>query len=277
MLYAAYEAQRVALDGARAASRAAPRRSGHAAIRADRPRACPAAAGGAPGLRRQRRDAPPGSRSAIDEVTVGTPEGPPPRRPPAPRPAGRRHRGGRRPHARSARCCASARTLPTARRSRGCCWSRRCRAISPRCCATPSAPCCPTTTSTSPTGTTPATSPLADGPLRPRRICRPRHRVPAARSARARTWSPSASPASRCWPAVALMAEDDHPAQPPSMTLMAGPVDTPDQPDPGQRAGHGTAASSGSSENLISAVPGRYAGAGGGSIRASCSSPPSCR
>jgi poly-beta-hydroxyalkanoate depolymerase len=34
---------------------------------------------------------------------------------------------------------------------------RRCRAISPRCCAAPSAPCCPSTTSTSPTGTTCAT------------------------------------------------------------------------------------------------------------------------
>ena len=58
-------------------------------------------------------------------------------------------------HARSARCCTSART--STRRSRGCCSWRRCPAISPPCCATRSARCSPTTTSTSPTGTTRAT------------------------------------------------------------------------------------------------------------------------
>src|SRR5712691_7473640 len=44
-------------------------------------------------------------------------------------------------------------------RSRACSWSRRCRAISRRCCAAPCAPCCPITRSTSPIGTTCATSP----------------------------------------------------------------------------------------------------------------------
>ena len=40
----------------------------------------------------------------------------------------------------------------------GFCWSRRCPAISRRCCATPSRRCCRITTSTSPTGTIRATS-----------------------------------------------------------------------------------------------------------------------
>ncbi len=38
--------------------------------------------------------------------------------------------------------------------------------------------------------------------------------------------------------AVAVMAQDDNPAQPRSMTLMAGPIDTRVQPDQGQRARH---------------------------------------
>ena len=56
---------------------------------------------------------------------------------------------------RSARCCISQGRRD--RRSRACCSWRRCRATSPRCCATRCARCCPTTTSTSPTGTTRAT------------------------------------------------------------------------------------------------------------------------
>ena len=44
-----------------------------------------------------------------------------------------------------------------------CCWWRRCRAISRRCCAAPCGPCCPSTTSTSPIGTTPATCRCAEG------------------------------------------------------------------------------------------------------------------
>ena len=47
--------------------------------------------------------------------------------------------------------------------------------------------------------------------------------------------------------AVALMAEDDHPATPRSLTLMAGPDRLPHQPDRGQRARDRRSRSSGSS------------------------------
>ena len=68
----------------------------------------------------------------------------------------RRPRGGRPAHAVRRRCCGSRRTRT--RCNRACCSSRRCRATSRRCCARPSARCCRTTTSSSPTGTTRATS-----------------------------------------------------------------------------------------------------------------------
>ena len=51
------------------------------------------------------------------------------------------------------------------------------------------------------------------------------------------------------------MAEDDHPAQPRSLTLMAGPDRLPHQPDRGQRRWPPASRSSGSRSNLISRVP----------------------
>ena len=47
--------------------------------------------------------------------------------------------------------------------------------------------------------------------------------------------------------AVAVMAQGGHPAQPRTMTLMAGPIDTRVNPDQGQRAGARASRSSGSS------------------------------
>jgi poly(3-hydroxybutyrate) depolymerase len=60
--------------------------------------------------------------------------------------------------------------------------------------------------------------------------------------------------------AVAIMAEDSHPAQPPSMTLMAGPIDTRVNPTEVNRLA--TSRPIGWFErNLIDSVPPRYAGA----------------
>ena len=50
------------------------------------------------------------------------------------------------------------------------------------------------------------------------------------RSARARISSPSASPACRRSPPSPIMSEDQHPATPRSMTLMAGPIDPRESP-----------------------------------------------
>ena len=132
-------------------------------------------------------------------------------------------RGGGATSRPSPRCCAFARTRRARRSPR--CWSwRRCRATSPRCCATPCAPCCRTTTSTSPTGTTCATC-----------------RSPAGRFGLDEytehlidflaVMGPGAHVIAVCQPcvaalaAVALMSEDQHPATPASLTLMAGPID----------------------------------------------------
>jgi poly(3-hydroxybutyrate) depolymerase len=60
--------------------------------------------------------------------------------------------------------------------------------------------------------------------------------------------------------AVAIMAEDEHPAQPPSMTLMAGPIDTRINPTEVNRLA--TSRPIGWFErHLIDVVPPRYAGA----------------
>jgi poly(3-hydroxybutyrate) depolymerase len=76
--------------------------------------------------------------------------------------------------------------------------------------------------------------------------------------------------------AVALMAEDDHPAQPRTMTLMAGPVDTRINPTKVNELATERALSW-FERHLIDTVPRRYRGPGGASIRASCSFSPSCR
>jgi poly(3-hydroxybutyrate) depolymerase len=60
--------------------------------------------------------------------------------------------------------------------------------------------------------------------------------------------------------AVAIMAEDSHPAQPPSMTLMAGPIDTRINPTEVNRLATSRPISW-FERNLIDSVPPRYAGA----------------
>ena len=111
------------------------------------------------------------------------------------------------------------------RAAAACCWSRRCRATSPRCCARPCARCCRTTTSTSPTGTTRATCRSTHGPFGFDEYVDYIIRFLEA-------LGPGAHLVAVCQPcvqalaAVAVMAEDGNPAQPRSMTLMAGPIDT---------------------------------------------------
>jgi poly(3-hydroxybutyrate) depolymerase len=111
------------------------------------------------------------------------------------------------------------------RRSPSCCWWRRCRAISRRCCAAPWRRCCPSPTSISPTGRTPARCPQDKGlfdlddyidylfdmlawlgePVHVMAVCQPAVPVLAA---------------------VSLMSQRDDPLVPLSMTLMGGPIDT---------------------------------------------------
>ena len=128
---------------------------------------------------------------------------------------------------RSASCCVSRKDIDT--RSRGCWWWRRCRAISPRCCAAPSRRCCATTTSTSPTGR----SPRRAG-RRPARFGVDDYVDYLIQFLE--TIGPGAHVLAVCQPcvqalaAVAVMSEDEHPATPRSMTLMAGPIDTRESP-----------------------------------------------
>jgi polyhydroxyalkanoate depolymerase len=68
-------------------------------------------------------------------------------------------------------------------------------------------------------------------------------------------------PCAHALAAVALMAEDDNPATPLSMTLMAGPVDTRVNPTKVNELATANPISW-FEKNLISTVPGRYAGAG---------------
>jgi poly(3-hydroxybutyrate) depolymerase len=68
-------------------------------------------------------------------------------------------------------------------------------------------------------------------------------------------------PCAHALAAVALMAEDDHPATPRSMTLMAGPVDTRVNPTRVNDLAT-TRSLEWFEQELISTVPGRFAGAG---------------
>ncbi len=76
--------------------------------------------------------------------------------------------------------------------------------------------------------------------------------------------------------AVAVMAANGNAAQPSSMTLMAGPIDTRVNPTKVNKLAT-SKPMSWFERNLIARVPWKYPGAAAWSIRASCSSPPSCR
>ena len=78
--------------------------------------------------------------------------------------------------------------------------------------------------------------PLRRRPLRLRRICRAPDQVPRGDRRRARTCVAVCQPCVAALVAAAVMAQSQNPAQPRSMTLMAGPIDTPRQSDQGQRA-----------------------------------------
>ena len=179
-------------------------------------------------------------------------------------------RQGRQPHGRR---CARKRSLDHAlrhaaalsqgrqrRRSRACWWWRRCPAISRRCCARRCARCCPTTTSTSPTGTTRAMSRSGDGRFGFDDYVEHMIRFLEA-------MGPGAHVVAVCQPcvqalaAVAVMAEDDNPPQPRSMTLMAGPIDTRVNPTEVNELATGKPIDW-FERNLISHVPLRYPGAG---------------
>jgi poly(3-hydroxybutyrate) depolymerase len=103
-----------------------------------------------------------------------------------------------------------------------------CRATLPPCCAKPPARCCKTTTCTSQTGTTPATwaCNMADFGLDEYidTLMLFTEAVTAQSGARAH-WVAVCQPCVAALAATALMAEDDRPDQPQSLTLMAGPVD----------------------------------------------------
>ena len=97
-----------------------------------------------------------------------------------------------------------------------------------------SAPCSPTTTCTSSTGTTRATSRSSTGAFGLDEYIE--HVMEALRDL-----GPDTHVVAVCQPAVpvlaavALLAAADDPAQPASMTLMAGPDRHPGEPEPGQR------------------------------------------
>src|SRR5207244_1532232 len=131
--------------------------------------------------------------------------------------------------------------------------------ILPPCCAGRRRCSSPIMTSISPTGTMLAMSASSTArsgstilSITSSPFCRYWGRVP--------TSSACVSPASPCSPAVALMAADADPAQPRSMTLMAGPIDTRINPTEVNRL-----ATSRSIEwferKLIGIVPLRYPGA----------------
>ncbi len=135
------------------------------------------------------------------------------------------HSGHRRkyPHACPlARCCVSARKASPA--SHRCCWWRRSRATSPRCCALkPPAPCCSDDDVYITDWHNARDVSLREGAFGLDDYIEHMVRYLAAGT--------SAHVVAVCQPCVAalaataLMAEDDHPAQPRSLTLMAGPVD----------------------------------------------------
>ena len=153
---------------------------------------------------------------------------------------------------------------------------RRCRAISRRCCAAPSRRCCATTTSTSPTGTTPATCPLEAGAFGVEDYVDYLIRFLEAIGPGAHLLA-VCQPCVQALAAVAVMSEDGNPATPRSMTLMAGPIDTRESPTQVNELA--------TSKPLAwfernADRPGAAAAtraAAGGSIPASCSSPPSWR
>ena len=72
------------------------------------------------------------------------------------------------------------------------------------------------------------------------------------------------------------MAEDNHPARPATLTLMAGPIDTRIQPTKVNEFAKSKPIEW-FEENLINYVPVQCKGASAKSIPASCSSPPSWR
>ena len=74
--------------------------------------------------------------------------------------------------------------------------------------------------------------------------------------------------------AASVMAQADNPAQPRSMTLMAGPIDTRVNPTKVNALAKSKPIDW-FERQLIARVPRRYSGGGGRFIPASCSSPPS--
>ena len=130
--------------------------------------------------------------------------------------------GGRRHAVRHAAALPQGRTRS---RSRACCWWRRCRATSPRCCAAPSQVMLPEHDLYITDWKNARDVPLAEGRfgfdefvdhiIRFLRVMGPGSHVVAV-----------CQPAVPALAAAAVMAEAGDPATPRSMTLMAGPIDT---------------------------------------------------
>jgi polyhydroxyalkanoate depolymerase len=90
-----------------------------------------------------------------------------------------------------------------------------------------------------------------------------------------RTWWRSASRRSRRWRRAAIMSEDNHPARPATLTLMAGPIDTRIQPTKVNDFAKSKPIKWFGQSDQLRAV--QCKGAFARSIPASCSSPPSSR
>ena len=116
------------------------------------------------------------------------------------------------------------------------CWWPPWPGTSPPCSGRPCGRCCPITMCTSPTGTTRVTSGIEHGDFGLDDYI-------AQVIADLEYIGPGVHLLSVCQPcpaalaATALMAADDNPAQPRTLTLMAGPVDTRVNPDEGERSG----------------------------------------
>ena len=100
------------------------------------------------------------------------------------------------------------------RRSRACCWSRRCPGHFATLLRDTVRTMLPDHDVYITDWHNARDVPLAARPLRLRRIHRPPHPASSRRSAPARTWSRCASPASRRWRPPRVMAQSDNPAQP---------------------------------------------------------------
>ena len=145
-------------------------------------------------------------------------------------------------------------------RPEACCWSRRCPAISRRCCAAHCARCCATIRSISPTGSTRAT--CRSRPARSASKAYTRHLVDFIRFL-----GEDCHVVAVCQPTVsalaatAVLAMEGSNTQPSSLTLMAGPIDVRISPNGVNKLANDKPLAW-FRDNLIATVPRKFAGGG---------------